>query len=58
VEFENAWEHREEVMLEELAIPFISRADLIKAKEASGRAQDLIDAENLRKTEQSNLADS
>lgn len=45
-------------MLEELAIPFISRADLIKAKEASGRAQDLIDAENLRKTEQSNLADS
>lgn len=57
VEFESAWEHREEVLLEELAIPFISRADLIKAKEASGRAQDLIDAENLRKAEQSNAAD-
>jgi hypothetical protein len=51
VEFENAWEHREEVLLEGLTIPFISRADLIKSKEAGGRAQDLIDAENLRKAE-------
>jgi len=49
VEFESAWEHREEVLLEELTIPFISRADLIKTKEASGRAQDLIDLEELRK---------
>ena len=49
VEFESAWEHREDVPLEGLTVPFISRADLIKAKEASGRPQDLIDAENLRK---------
>jgi len=32
-----------------LAIPFISKADLIKAKEAGGRPQDLIDAKELRK---------
>jgi hypothetical protein len=57
VEFESCWENREEVLLEKLAIPFISRSDLIKAKEASGRAQDLIDAENLRKAEQSNPPD-
>ncbi len=50
VEFETAWEHREEVRLEGLLLPFISKSDLIKAKEASGRNQDLIDAANLRKT--------
>jgi len=52
VEFETSWEHREEVQLEGLTIPFISRADLIRAKDASGRAQDLLDAENLRKAEE------
>lgn len=36
-------------ILEGLVIPFISREDLIKAKEASARPQDLLDAENLRK---------
>jgi hypothetical protein len=51
VEFETAWEHREEVLLEGLTLPFISRADLITAKDASGRAQDLLDAENLRKAD-------
>jgi hypothetical protein len=58
VEFETAWEHREEVLLEGLSIPFISRADLIRAKDASGRAQDLLDAENLRKAEQEREPDA
>jgi hypothetical protein len=49
VEFEDAWAHREEIRLGEFVTPFISKADLIKAKEASGRLQDLIDAERLRK---------
>jgi hypothetical protein len=53
VEFEDAWKHREEVRLGDLLIPFISKADLIKAKEAGGRAQDLIDVENLKKNIQS-----
>jgi hypothetical protein len=48
VEFESAWGGREEVRLGEFRIPFISKADLIKAKEASGRTQDLMDAEKLK----------
>jgi hypothetical protein len=48
VEFERAWKHREETQLEGLTIPFISRADLIQAKQASNRAQDLIDIEKLK----------
>jgi len=51
VTFEKAWANREMVQLEGLVIPFISKADLIKAKEASGRHQDLIDAKELRKTD-------
>ncbi len=58
VEFETAWVHREEVLLEGLTIPFISRADLIRAKDAGGRAQDLLDAENLRKAEQEHEPDA
>jgi hypothetical protein len=54
VEFESAWGRREEVRLGEFVIPFISKADLIKAKEASGRPQDFMDAEKLRKVEKSN----
>ncbi|HIJ64951.1 MAG TPA: hypothetical protein HPP77_03290 [Candidatus Hydrogenedentes bacterium] len=52
VEFETAWQNREEAVLEGLTIPFISRSDLIRAKDASGRAQDLLDAESLRTAEQ------
>ena len=49
VTFETAWANRERVQLEGLVIPFISKADLIKAKEAGSRPQDLIDAKELRK---------
>ncbi len=51
VEFETAWKSRVKVQVEGLVIPFISKADLIKSKEASARDQDLIDAKELRKTE-------
>jgi len=51
VDFERAWANREKVQVEGLAVPFISKADLIKAKEASGREQDLIDARELRKAD-------
>jgi hypothetical protein len=57
VEFEPAWVRREEVLLEDVTIPFISLADLIRAKVTSGRAQDLLDAENLRKAVQSRDSD-
>jgi len=46
--FEAAWKNRETVEVEGLVIPFISKSDLIKAKEASGRDQDLIDAKTLQ----------
>ena len=47
VEFESAWRARVEVDFEELTVNFISKEDLITAKRASGRTQDLIDAETL-----------
>jgi len=49
VTFETAWINREKVQVEGLVVPFIAKADLIKAKETSGREQDLIDAKELRK---------
>lgn len=50
VEFEEAWVERQESHVEGLTIPFISREHLLRSKIASGRQQDLLDAENLRKT--------
>lgn len=50
VEFRAAWERRLEVDFDGLLVPFISHADLISAKLASGRPQDLIDVRALRKS--------
>ena len=47
MDFEEAWQRRVEVDFEGLSITFISRQDLIKSKLASGRPQDLIDANHL-----------
>ena len=43
IEFDEAWGKRETVELDDLKIFFISRSDLIRAKEASARPQDKID---------------
>jgi hypothetical protein len=51
VDFENAWKNREFVELDDFTIPFISRSDLIQAKEASGRPHDKIDIEKLKEAE-------
>ena len=45
--FQEAWERRETVWFDDLPVLFISRQDLIAAKRASGRPQDLIDADLL-----------
>jgi hypothetical protein len=45
--FQSAWERRETVWFDDLPVHFISRQDLIVAKRASGRPQDLIDADLL-----------
>lgn len=47
VEFEEAWKRRVEVVFDDLPVLFISRQDLITAKRASGRPQDMIDADLL-----------
>lgn len=44
VHFEEAWKRRVEVNFDGLLVLFISRQDLITAKMASGRPQDLFDA--------------
>jgi hypothetical protein len=47
IEFEDAWKKRVEVDFDGLEVMFISREDLITAKRASGRPQDMIDADTL-----------
>jgi hypothetical protein len=50
-DFEQAWLNRNMVDFDGLAVPFISKRDLIDTKKASGRQQDLIDAHFLSQTE-------
>lgn len=52
IKFDVAWKNREVVELDDLKIFFISRSDLILAKEASGRPQDQIDVDKLKEAEQ------
>ena len=52
VKVEVAWKNRKVVKLDSTEIPFISRHDLIMAKEASGRPQDKIDVKKLKEAEQ------
>lgn len=47
VQFEECWSRRVEADFDSLKVNFISKADLIAAKRASGRPQDLIDADLL-----------
>ena len=48
VSFPEVWEHRVPGHYGEVAVNFISRADLIRAKSSTGRAQDAADVERLR----------
>jgi hypothetical protein len=50
VTFEEAWVRRVEFLFDDLKVNFISKEDLIAAKLAAGRPQDLLDAENLSGT--------
>ena len=51
VEFDVAWDRRVEIDFDGLSVPFISRHDLIVAKRASGRPQDMIDVQSLLRTD-------
>jgi hypothetical protein len=57
VDFEDAWKNLEFVELDDFKIPFISRSDLIRAKEASGRPQDKIDIDKLKEAAQLDTLD-
>src|SRR5579859_2451547 len=48
MEFEAAWSSRVEAMVEDIVVPFISKADLIASKLAAGRPQDLMDVQTLQ----------
>lgn len=49
VSFQEAYANREEIDVEGIAVPLLSKADLIRNKESTGREKDRLDAENLRK---------
>ncbi len=51
VEFDDAWQRRVEIDFDGLSVCFISKLDLLAAKRASGRPQDLLDADLLSKTD-------
>jgi hypothetical protein len=48
VEFNSAYKNRQEVDVDGMHIPFISKADLIKNKMSTGREKDRIDAQQLQ----------
>lgn len=50
VQFEKAWANKEIVTLDTIEIAFIGKTDLIQAKKAAGRPQDLLDLANLEKS--------
>jgi len=51
VEFENACKTKIDIEIEGIAIPVISKDDLIRNKEATGREKDMLDARYLKGTD-------
>ncbi len=49
VTFAEAYAHHVKAAVNDLIVPFISLADLIKNKTSTGRGKDLVDAEALQK---------
>lgn len=49
IDFSQAWPRRDSLKIDGVEIDFISKQDLIQAKIASGRPQDLLDLEHLKK---------
>jgi hypothetical protein len=45
--FDQVWANRVEVLIEGLAVPFISKPDLLENKRQVGRLRDLADVEEL-----------
>ena len=54
VDFEEAWQHREEFTLEGVPVSVISSEHLIRNKLKSGRLSDLADVEAIREADRAN----
>jgi len=52
VDFGQAYSDRQDILINDIKVPFISKKDLIKNKESTGREKDKLDAEYLRKADQ------
>jgi hypothetical protein len=52
VDFRQAYSDRQDILIGDIKVPFISKKDLIKNKESTGREKDKLDAESLRKADQ------
>jgi hypothetical protein len=50
VDFREAWKSKIDIEVEDLPLPFISKKDLIKNKESTGREKDRLDAALLKRT--------
>lgn len=50
VNFSHAYSNKQEIEIEGLSIPFISKEDLIRNKESTGREKDKLDAQYLRQS--------
>ena len=48
VDFTKAYSNKQEIEIEDIKIPFLSKEDLIKNKESTGREKDILDAKYLR----------
>ncbi len=48
VDFKQAYSEKQEILIDELNVPFISKENLIKNKESTGREKDKLDAGYLR----------
>jgi hypothetical protein len=51
VDFRHAYSGRQDIPINDIMVPFISKKDLIKNKESTGREKDRLDAECLRKVD-------
>ncbi len=51
VDFGQAYSDRQHILLDDIKVPFISKKDLIKNKESTGRSKDKLDADQLRSVE-------
>ena len=49
VAFDDAYDHRQTVRLDDLDVPFISYEDLVRNKAATGRGKDRVDIEELKR---------